>query len=278
MPLTKSFEARFLDRLPHWLTREGGWGEKWGLILGRFFDLVSGEGGLFHEATRARFISRAPSDAIPYAASDTAVPRFIAGDSEGEIRTRIADAWGFHSRVGREAGVDEVMEVLGFDPAETFVVDISLGESWCHESGWWSTWYIVSRNPLDWTTTSDDWDAGGPTWDTDPVECWDFTCDPATFTQLGPFLWKYKWAHSFPLGVVTVFGDGQLWDEGLWNGGTWDGDADDWDEDQATTTVAAFPVAGLWDGDVRPTTDTFSATGSWDAEADTGATWASDSP
>lgn len=277
MPLTKTLEERFLERLPHWLTTEGGWGEKWGAIIGRFLDAVSGDGGLFHEATRARFISRAPSDAIPYAASDAAVPRFIAGDTEGEIRARIADACGFHSRVGRDVGAQEVMEILGFDPAETFVVDISLGESWCHESGWWSSWYIVSRNPLEWTTTSDLWDASPLTWD-EGAECWDFTCDPATFTQLGPFLWKYKWAHSFPLGVVTVFGDGELWDEGLWNGGTWDGDSDDWDEDQATTTVAAFPVSGLWDGDLRPNDETHDSTGTWDQEADSGATWASDSP
>lgn len=275
MAMEKSPGEHFLDRLPHWF--RGAWGEKFARALGDVIDTLAGRTGAAYEATRARYVDRAPDDALPYAAEDVAVPRFIAGDSMGEFRARCKDPWGFHSRVGTEAGAKEVLEILGFDPDKTFVVDISLGESWCHEAGWWSFEYLVSRDPLDWGLTTDEWDAGGPAWDTEPPTCWDVTAHPATFTQLGPFLWKYKAAPAYPLGVVTVFGDGELWDEGLWNGGTWNGDADDWDEDQADTTVLALPISGLWDGDLRPFTDTFTAQ-TWDQEADTGATWSSKEP
>lgn len=190
------FEDYFLTRLPWWLKGADtedpttmGWGKRWGAMLGRFVDLVSGENGAAHEAARIRFLSRAPSDALPFAAADADVPRFVSGDTEGELRTRIADAWGFHTRVGKEAGIAEVLEIVGFDPTKVWILDTSTG-SYAFNTTWWSAFAIATRDPLTWSVGS-----------------------KTTKTQdLYAYAWKYKWAHAVPVYINVVEGTGYTHD------------------------------------------------------------------
>ena len=260
-----SHENYHLRIFPHWLlgrtstddTDATGWGTRFAAIVGRFFDAAAdqdaGSESAALDAGRARFVATAPSDGLPYLAADTRIPRFLAGDTEGELRTRIGDAWGFHDRVGKEAGVDEVMEILGFDPDETFILDRSVAPLWHHDGGFWSQWSVATRNPTGWDLRTDLWNDvfnAETTWADLSGESWDFTCDASTFEQLRSYLWDYRNCHFLPVYVSMTFGDGYSWDDLLARGDTWTETYDslvDWDDlAGADTSVYVLQVSRLW--------------------------------
>lgn len=189
-------EEKLVQTAPHWIKGtestdpdEMGWGYAYLAILGYAIRSVSGYEGAAHEAARARFVSLAPSDALPHAAADADVPRFVSGDTEGELRNRIADAWGFHSRVGKESGIAEVLEIVGFDPTKVWILDTSTG-AYAFNTTWWSAFAIATRDPLTWSIGS-----------------------KTTKTQdLYAYAWKYKWAHAVPVYINVVEGTGYTHD------------------------------------------------------------------
>lgn len=265
-----SYEDWGLRRFPKFL--KGTWGTAFVTVVA---GVVQRAQDAVVDAIAARFVATAPDDALPYLAADTNLPHLADSESLGALRDRLADPWTWHADVGKAAGVDAILETVGFDPAETFVIDRSLGESWCHESGWWSSWWVVTRNPTGWGVQASTWNASGTsTWNEMAGGCWDVTANPAVFTQLHELLWKYKASHSVPVAVLMLFGDGFLWDQGIWAGTTWDDlAADSWDDAGDATTSIAMRTAALYDNDIRIVNgDTYAAV-SWDQAATEGQRW-----
>lgn len=276
----KTYEQYIQELIPHWMLGSAdpanpGWGRRFFGSIGFLADQMVGAA---RELVKARYIEYAPSDALPLAVRDADVPVFLEFDTEGRIRARVGGAWTWHQEQGTaEVGIPAIFEILGFDPDETTVVDISLGESWCHESGWWSFWWVFTRNPLSWGLTTTTWDDGASeTWD-EGIDCWDFTCPASLWTQLNELLWTRKWAHGVPVAVAVVFGDAELWDEPVWTGLTWDeADGLTWDEGVADSTLFVLPLAELWDVDIRPATDTYDGSSrTWGEDEAIGAIWSS---
>jgi hypothetical protein len=243
-----SYESWGLRRLPRFL--RGPWGT---LFSAAICGVVQRTEDAARSVIEARYAATAPSDALPYLANDTRLPRFLAGDTEGELRARLADPWSFHANVGKAAGVDDVMAILGFDPAETFILDRSVADLWHHAGGYWSQFSIATRNPTGWDLRADLWNDlynAETTWGDLSGETWDFTCDASTFEQLRAYLWEYKWAHSIPVYVSMTFGDGYTWDDLLARGDTWTEVYDslaDWDDlAGADTSVYVIQTARLW--------------------------------
>jgi hypothetical protein len=266
-----SFETWALRTFPRFM--RGPWGTKFVTAVA---GIVQRSEDAMREAVAARYVASAPDDALPYLAHDTRVPHFLAGDSTGELRERVGDAWSFHDKVGKEAGVDEVMEILGFFPPDTYVIDRSAGESWVHESGWWSTWWVVTANPSGWSLRGesfDDEEADGTTWET-ASGCWDVTADPSTFTQLHSYLWEYKWAHGVPAAVLMLFGTGDIWDVGLADGSTYNSRGSrTWEEVGGTATRLALRTCPLWDRDIREVNGDTYGNQTWDNASAEGQRW-----
>lgn len=215
------YEDLIKKRLPWWVLEE--WGRPFFGVIGRFFDLAWED---VYEGTRARYASKAPEDALPLAVADAGVPTFLAFDTVGQIRERVQDAWGWHQRQGTEPGFDELVAIVGLDPAATWALDYSNGPHW-FQASWWSTFAIVSKNPTGWTLRTDTWDeleAGGLTWAqlTASGVAWGFTAPASLFTQLREFMWTRRWGHAVPIYIVFSFGDGFTWDELIASQTTWD--------------------------------------------------------
>jgi hypothetical protein len=246
--LPRRYEEWILEKVPWWL--RDTWGEKFFRVVGAHLDLAW---ETVHEATKARFAKHAPSDALAYGVKDADVPVFLALDTEGEIRNRVRDPWGWHEREGTEPGCDATLAILGLDPDATWVLDSSNGPHWFTE-GWWSTFAVASRNPLGWGVRTDTWDdleASGLTWAEWEASgaCWDYTCPASLFTQLREWLWTRKWTHAVPAYVVISFGDGHTWDSLAGAGVTWNqlaGDGLLWDE-LAAADALVIQTARFWD-------------------------------
>lgn len=228
----------------------GKWGKRFFGAFGRFADIARETN---YYATRARYVDHAPSDALPHAVRDADVPTFVAFDTEGAVRERVGDAWGWHARQGTEPGFDELFAILKLDPAETRALDSSNGPHWFTEA-WWSSYAIVSRNPLGWGLRTDTWDeleARGLTWAALEAldESWGYTAPASVFSQLRFFMWERKWVHGIPAYAVISFGTGHTWDSLFATGASWDdieGDGTLWDELAAAEAVV-LQTARFWD-------------------------------
>lgn len=266
-----SYEDYGLRRLPQFL--KGAWGTLWCTVHA---GLVQRLEDAARDAVLCHYAATAPDDALPVIAHDTNLPHLVESESLGALRDRVADPWAWHLDVGKEAGVDALLATVGFDPLETYVVDRSLGESWCHESGWWSSWYVVTRNPTGWDIRATSYNAAAAeSWD-GIGECWDVTAHPSVFTQLHELLWRYKWAHSVPVGVVMLFGSGEPWDHGIWTATSWD-DLAAVDYDTAgdgSTSIRTLRTAALYDNDIRILNGSDTrAEVTWDQAAQEGQRW-----
>jgi len=227
----KTYEEWIKEIVPWYLL--GFWGERFFGAVGRLLDDAW---RAMRFAVVARYIDYAPADALPYAVRDANVPAFIAFDTEGEVRTRVGDAWGWHARQGTEAGFDELFAMLGCDPDQTWYLDSSNGPHWFTET-WWSCYAIVARNPLKWGPREETWaelEAGGLTWSALEAlgQAFDFTAPASLFSQMREFMWRRKWAHAVPAYAVFSFGDGYTYDSLLAAGTTWadiEADSPTWD-------------------------------------------------
>ncbi len=237
------------EQVPWWAL--GTWGRRFFGVFGKMLDDVT---TAMVRATSARYVAFSPADALQHAVRDVDVPTFLAFDTEGELRSRVADPWTWHAKANTEPGYDDLFAILGLDPAETGILDSSNGPHWFTET-WWSCFALVSRNPLGWglrTETWDEFEARGLTWaQWDALgESWDYTAPASLFSQLREFMWSRKWAHAIPAYVVVSFGTGHTWDSLQASGLTWDeveANFADWDALDDLDGILVLQTTRFWD-------------------------------
>lgn len=186
-----------VQRAPAWL--RGAFGAGWLEAHGFIKDgLVEGA----RQATRARFLSVAPSDALPQGASDRTLEQ-MPPDTEADWRARLGQAWELWAWAGTRAGVVDAVERTGyFDPVAIY--DYLEWPDGPDERGWGSFWMIVSGHP--WT---DDglWDDPG-TWGDGGT--WDTTATPQEVELVLRQVRLWKPAHAWCGGILVIL-DGSTW-------------------------------------------------------------------
>lgn len=216
-----SYEDWGLRTFPRAL--KGAWGR---LYVAAVAGIVQRVEDAATDAVAAKYAATAPDDALPYLAHDVAVPHYADVESLGVLRDRAADPWSWHTNVGKLAGLEDIFTALGFDWAQTHVLDASTGDHWFHVGGWWSVWAIATRDPS-----------------------WGIPASDAIREYVYQSLWRFKWAHGMPAYVVVVEGTGFVWDLIQAEGYTWtsfEALALTWDEvDDVTAEV--IQTGRLWD-------------------------------
>lgn len=183
-----------IQRAPAWMRGPfgSGWLEAHGLIKDGLVEAA-------RQATKARLVTIAPSDALPYAASDRQLEQ-MPGSAEDAWRARLAAAWELWAWAGTEKGVRDAIDALDlFDPCAIY--DYYAWPSGPEERGWSTFWVIVSGGP--WTDDGNwddegDWDDGG-TWDT--------TASPQEVELVLRQVRQWKPAHAWCAGVLVILDD-----------------------------------------------------------------------
>ena len=127
---------------------------------------------------------------------------FTTVDTEGSLRERIANRWGWHEEVGQHAQLLGVLEQFGFDMQKVWLLDSSTG-SYSFNATWYSAWAVATRDPIS-------WDEGAESPLMAPKR-----------EELYSWFWTYKWAHSVPVYLNIVTGPGYTWDLLQAEGVTW---------------------------------------------------------
>lgn len=254
----------------------GKWGKRFYGTIGRLITTAI-EG--VRQGMVARYVRHCPEDALPYYASDVAIPRFRT-DTPGELRERLKDPWNFWATVGTEdgpGGLRDVLGILGFGTGDLDTVfgDAKSGFTF-DGSDWWSRFWILARQNhgfslhTTWntqTTALTTWDDAASQW------TWDCTAAGDIVAQAREFVWTYKWAFGVPIALYLKFGNGYLWDEWLFLGpnNTWDWATSDgmrWDE-AADASRVVWEMGQLWDYDVSETATVLT----WDNAEDMTRRW-----
>lgn len=254
-------------------TYRGKWGDRFYRIIGRVIDQGIAS---VQAAVRARFLSEAPADALPYIAEDLDMPRYHT-DSPGALRLRLEDPWSFWETCGADDGLRTALVTLGFnaDPAKT--------RFWEGTTGFFfgddvpeTTFYVLADETAfpERTNTWDD--VARTTWDSVKTILWDIAVERDILFQAREFLWKYKSAITAPIAIFHRYGEGRLWDEALFDGATWDSRAAIvWDDAAGDARVYIWPMAQLWGWDygLQGFVSTV-ALQTWDTAVELGARWA----
>jgi hypothetical protein len=207
-----------VQRAPAWL--RGPLGSGWLSAHGYLKDaLVEGA----RQAVRARFVTRAPVDALPVLASERSLER-MPPDTEAAWRARLGQAWELWAYAGTRKGVREALERTGY--ATSVVVYDAL--EWPTGPGavsWAVFWVVLSGH--DWVSDgvwSDPgvWGDGGT---------WGSTATPDEVARVQRLILLWKPAHARCAGVIVLL-SGEVWGvplDGLWGDpGTWGGTSAVW--------------------------------------------------
>lgn len=211
------FSEYEVQRAPAWLRGEFGAG--WLMSHGFLKDgLVEGA----RQATKARFLSVAPSDALPYAASDRQLERMPL-DTDATWRARLVVAWDLWAYAGTRKGVKEAVERTGYASSVVLYDEFE----WPTGPGavnWAVFWVVLSGHG--WTSDGTWGDPGvwgdGGTWGS--------TATPQEVQLVIRLARLWKPAHARCQGVLVLL-SGELWGypEGTWGDpGTWGGEAVSW--------------------------------------------------
>ncbi len=236
----------------------GKWGKRFFGVFGRLMDTAL-EG--VRQAMLARYVRHCPEDALPYYATDVAIPRFRA-DTPGELRERLKDPWTWWAQVGTETGIRNVLGILGFGTGalDTVFWDQKSGYTF-DGSSWWSRFWILARQNHGFSlhTDYDTQQTALTTWDVATSQwTWECTAAGDVVEQAREYLWTYKAHYAVPVALYLKFGGGYLWDEWLFLGpnNTWSwaefvGNID-WDT-AADVTRVTWETGQLWNYDVSET-------------------------
>jgi len=131
--VSHDYSSYEVQRAPAWLRGPfgAGWLEAHGLIKD---GLVEGA----RQATKARFVSVAPSDALPYAASDRGLER-MPHDTEATWRARLGQAWELWAWAGTRKGVVDALERTAIASS----VAIYDAHQWNAGTGSWARFWVV---------------------------------------------------------------------------------------------------------------------------------------
>lgn len=131
----------------------GPWGRRWGAAFGAQKDLVVAAAKL---AVKSGFVRLAPADALPRHAADAALP-LLPGETDEQLRTRVAAAWDFWPTAGTLAGLETAADLLGY-------VDRTIRTARALERDPWAQWFLfVADHGITRTRTwgaPDAWGAG----------------------------------------------------------------------------------------------------------------------
>lgn len=206
-----------VQRAPVWL--RGEYGSGWLAAHGFIKDGLA-EGA--RQATRARFVSLAPQDALDRIASDRQLER-MPPDTVAAWRTRLGQAWELWAYAGTRKGVQEAVERTGY--ATSVVLYDAL--EWPSGPGavnWATFWVVLSGHG--WTSDGT-WGSGGLWGD---GGTWGSTATPQEVQRVLRLIRLWKPAHAYCAGVLVLL-SGELWGypEGLWGDpGTWGGEVATW--------------------------------------------------
>lgn len=157
----------------------------------------------------ARFIQRAPEDALTLLGSERGLDRF-PGEHLEAYRSRLLGAWEFWRWGGTLRGMQYWLNAAGYDAYvyEHFRDDPSI---WAEFSVY--LWPKIAEY------TTDRWDEGGA-WD--DATTWDFTLAATELLRVPALLREVKPAHAKLRGVYYIPGPKDAWDDGAWDdGGVW---------------------------------------------------------
>lgn len=214
-PDSDSYSRYLLQLVPTWLRGRfgGGWVESHGLVLD---GLIEGA----RQAALARFVTRAPLDALPFLASERGLERLPPDSLEG-WRSRLLGAWDLWAWAGTKRGIRDALLATGY--AST--VEIFKAHEWEPSSPSWARFWVV--------LTGHGWASDGA-WG-DPGEwgdggTWGSTASPEEVGRVLRLVLQWKPAEARCDGVLVMLG-GELWGypEGTWGDpGVWGGEAAKW--------------------------------------------------
>lgn len=194
----------------------GTWGLAWGATLGEAKDTALAQA---KDATKARFVDLAPSDALPYLGADTQIDR-APGEAEASWRDRIRGAWESWRWVGTRYGIGRAVSLLGYGwPAVWTQRELPRPEL----AAMWARMTLVFTGRESWGAEAA-W--GAFDWAARLVQPIEGALTAETRTQLRQVLRRWIGARDHVTSVVVAFG-ATLWGLGVWGEFTWgDGDAE----------------------------------------------------
>lgn len=230
---------------------------------------MDAETDLFKEAVKARWPASAPEDALIHIGTDhneEKAPR----QTVAAFRTMLGQTWSRAEFYGTADGVLDAITPMGFDAANTWVVDVRQGLGWGGSENWPSYFAIIAGVGHDFerTETWADWAGAGLTWDS-ISEMWDVNITRKEIALLKRLVMRWKDARSFPLELCIV-NSGEAWDGLLGAGTTWtalNGASTTWNA--LAGTAVHIQLGRTWDwwdhyGFTVPT---------WDQMNERGQTW-----
>jgi hypothetical protein len=196
--MASDYSTYEIQRAPVWLRAPygAGWLEAHGLVKDGLVEAA-------RQAVVARFVTGAPSDALPYAASDRTLER-MPPDTDATWRARLADAWNLWAWAGTRKGVKEAVERTGYF-ASVALYDYVEWPTGPDANGWPTFWIIASGGPWD---DDGNWDDDG---DYDDGGTWDTTATPQEVELVLRQVRLWKPPHAWCAGVLVLL-DGTIWD------------------------------------------------------------------
>jgi len=170
------------ELVPGWL--QGAVGGNWEFTFGLVKDALVEAA---RQATKARFVTEAPADALGLLRGDRNLDAH-PGESDLRLRARIEHAWITWEAAGTGAAILQALRDVGYGGAE-----LREGTQWNLPHWWW--FYVVLKAPFPWAS-------GSPT-----------DADRETLCAL---INKWKPAHAYHVQSI-VLESGLLWgDRPIW--------------------------------------------------------------
>jgi hypothetical protein len=190
------FETHQLATAPPWMRKN--WWATWLAAHGVYKDALV-EGAKL--AVKARFVHVAPSDALPYAASERNL-EVAPGEAETAFRTRLVTAWEQWQWAGTKKGVVDALALLGY--ANTLVYEardpggIALSDGW--DTAKWARFWVLILEPHTWNFPR--W--GDMTWG---EFTWGTTASEVEVRRLQRAVRLWKPAHARCEGILIYVDD-----------------------------------------------------------------------
>lgn len=190
---------------PPWLQ-----GPRGRALLSGWGQLLDEHASLIATGVLARFVERAPEDALNLLGTERGLVRF-PGESLEAYRARVLAAWEFWSWVGTRYGMERYLAAAGY---RVFIREHYLDDRaiWAEFSVW--LWPEVTVYTTDRWNEEGVWDDGSP---------WDYFLGGAEIFRIPALIREMKPAHAKPRTVWYVPGPYDAWDDGgNWDdGGSW---------------------------------------------------------